>query len=84
MIGRKFGDPCIQEDMKTWPFIVETGKGNKPVIKVNFQEQQKEFSAEEVSSFILKYLKASAEKFLGPGSKVTKAVITVPAYFNES
>jgi len=81
LIGRKFDDPCIQEDMKTWPFKVNS-VGGKPKIEVIYQNEKKEFYAEEISSMVLTKMKDIAEGFLGV--KVTDAVVTVPAYFNDS
>ncbi|KAL3231232.1 hypothetical protein MRX96_023295 [Rhipicephalus microplus] len=81
LIGRNFDDPALQNDMKHWPFRV-IGEGNKPRIQVTFRGQVKVFCPEEISSMILYKMKESAEAYLG--KPVTKAVITVPAYFNDS
>ncbi|XP_075748169.1 heat shock 70 kDa protein 1B-like [Rhipicephalus microplus] len=81
LIGRNFDDPALQNDMKHWPFRV-IGEGNKPRIQVTFRGQVKVFCPEEISSMILYKMKESAEAYLG--GPVTKAVITVPAYFNDS
>lgn len=81
LIGRKFDDPCIQKDMKHWPFKV-IKKGDKPFIVVEYQNQTKELTPEEVSAMVLTKMKETAEATLG--QKVTQAVITVPAYFNDS
>jgi len=80
MIGRKFDDPMIQQDMKHWPFKV-VPKDNKPFIEVKHKNETKVFAPEEVSSMVLNYLRGTAESHLG--KKVKKAVITVPAYFND-
>lgn len=82
LIGRKFSDPEIQEDVKMWSFTVEQGSGDKPLIKVKYKNEDKYYHAEQISAFILSKMKEIAEKFVG--SKVTQAVITVPAYFNDS
>jgi heat shock protein 1/8 len=82
LIGRTFSDPTIQKDMKTWPFKVIAGKDNRPKVVVNYKSEQKEYFAEEISGMVLSYLKKIAEVYLG--GPVTKAVITVPAYFNDS
>jgi len=77
LIGRKFSDKEIQEDAKTMPYqIVQAGEG----VKVKMGD--KEYSPEEVSAMILSKLKADAEERLG--EKITEAVITVPAYFNDA
>jgi len=82
LIGRNFSDPSVQSDMEYWPFNVVSGKNGKPFVKVNFKGEEKKFSPEEISSMILVKMKEIAESFIG--KKVEKAVITVPAYFNDS
>ncbi|PRP79588.1 heat shock protein, partial [Planoprotostelium fungivorum] len=82
LIGRKFADSAVQSDMKHWPFKVVAKEGDKPVIQVSFKGETKTFTPEEVSSMVLLKMKETAEAFLG--STVTDAVITVPAYFNDS
>ncbi len=81
LIGRRFDDQKIQEDMKHWPFTV-ISDGGKPKIQVEFKGELKKFAPEEVSSMVLTKMREIAEIYLG--SKVTDAVITVPAYFNDS
>ncbi|GKD63790.1 putative heat shock protein 70 family protein, partial [Tanacetum coccineum] len=82
LIGRKFSDFKVQEDMRLWPFKVIQGHGDTPKIVVFHKGQEKEFLAEEISSMILCKMKETAEAYLG---KVVKnAVVTVPAYFNDS
>ncbi|PWY65322.1 heat shock protein 70 [Aspergillus heteromorphus CBS 117.55] len=81
LIGRRFGDAEVQSDMKHWPFkVVE--KGGKPIIEVEFKGESKQFTPEEVSSMILTKMRETAEAYLG--GTVNNAVITVPAYFNDS
>ena len=82
LIGRKFSDPSTQSDLRHFPYKVFAREGDKPCIKVNFKNQDKEFLPEEISSMVLTKMKDIAEAFLG--KKVTDAVITVPAYFNDS
>lgn len=82
LIGRKFTDPIVQNDMKLWPFKVVAGPSDKPLIEVQFMGEAKKFHAEEISAMILVKMKETAEAYLG--QKVTDAVITVPAYFNDS
>ena len=82
LIGRKFADPVVQSDVKLWPFTVIAGAGDKPMIIVQFQGEEKKFHPEEVSSVILTKMKETAEAYLG--TKVNDAVVTVPAYFNDS
>ncbi|XP_065222421.1 heat shock protein 70 A2-like [Planococcus citri] len=81
LIGRKFDDPKIQQDMKHWPFTV-INDCTKPKIQVEFKGEKKVFSPEEISSMVLTKMKETAETYLG--GKVKDAVITVPAYFNDS
>jgi len=82
LIGRKFDDPTIKEDMKHWAFKVVPGSENKPLIKVEFKGEEKTFSPEEISAMVLSKMKETAETYLG--KSISKAVITVPAYFNDS
>jgi heat shock protein 1/8 len=81
LIGRKFDDAEVQSDVKHFPFKV-TNKGGKPYIEVQYRGETKEFSPEEVSSMVLLKMKEIAESYLG--TTITNAVITVPAYFNDS
>jgi heat shock 70kDa protein 1/2/6/8 len=82
LIGRKFSESVIQKDMKHWPFKVKRGTGDKPVITVEYKGEEKDFSAEQISSMILTKMKETAENYVG--CEVSDAVITVPAYFNDS
>lgn len=81
LIGRDFNSKEVQSDMKTFPFTV-VNKNGKPMIEIKVKEETKLFSPEEVSAMILSNMKETAEAFLG--QKVNKAVITVPAYFNDA
>lgn len=81
LIGRKFDEPSVQSDMKHWPFTV-INEGGKPKVKVEYKGEMKTFNPEEVSSMVLTKMKETAEAFLG--CTVKDAVITVPAYFNDS
>ena len=82
LIGRKFTEPSVTSDLKLWPFKVESGPNAIPLIRVEYKHESKTFKAEEISSMILVKMKETAEAYLGHG--ITKAVITVPAYFNDS
>ncbi|XP_042030122.1 heat shock cognate 70 kDa protein 2-like [Salvia splendens] len=82
LIGRRFSDPSVQSDMKLWPFKVIPGPADKPMIVVSYKGEEKQFSAEEISSMVLNKMKEIAEAYLG--STVKNAVVTVPAYFNDS
>ena len=68
--------------MKHWPFKVEPDSQDKPIIKVEYKKELKEFAPEEISSMVLIKMKEIAEAYLG--KDVKNAVITVPAYFNDS
>jgi len=81
LIGRKFADSCVQSDMKHWSFkVVE--RDSKPKIQVDYKGETKEFFAEEISSMVLIKMKEVAEAYLG--KSINNAVVTVPAYFNDS
>jgi len=82
LIGRKFADANVQKDMKLWPFKVVSGPQDKPLISVNYMGEEKKFQAEEISSMVLVKMKEIAETYLG--KDVKKAVVTVPAYFNDA
>lgn len=81
LIGRKFTDPTIQKDIKLWSFDVKAGSDEKPHICVEYLGEKKMFKPEEISAMVLVKMKETAESYLG--NPVNKAVITVPAYFND-
>ncbi|KAG5322412.1 BIP protein, partial [Pseudoatta argentina] len=81
LIGREWSDPTVQHDVKFFPFpVIE--KNNKPHIKVDTSQGEKVFAPEEISAMVLGKMKETAEAYLG--KKVTHAVVTVPAYFNDA
>lgn len=80
MIGRTMNE--LKQDMKHWPFKVVDGKSNQPNVQVTYKGEEKIFSPEEISSMVLIKMKEIAESYLG--KEVKNAVITVPAYFNDS
>ncbi|XP_041916070.1 endoplasmic reticulum chaperone BiP-like [Alosa sapidissima] len=81
LIGRTWGDSSVQQDMKYFPFkVIE--KKRKPHIQLNVSSQMKTFTPEEISAMVLTKMKETAEAYLG--KKVTHAVVTVPAYFNDA
>merc|ERR1719379_3160983 len=82
LIGRKFNDPVVQKDMEHWPFKVIEGKQGRPVISVTYKGEERQFFAEEISAMVLQKMKQTADAALG--KNVANAVITVPAYFNDS
>lgn len=82
LIGRKFAEQSVQADVKLWPFKVESGADDKPMIVVQYKGETKKFQAEQISSMVLVKMKEIAEAYLG--KEVKDAVVTVPAYFNDS
>jgi L1 cell adhesion molecule like protein len=82
LIGRRYTDASVQSDIKLWPFKVLAGPGDKPMICVQHKGEEKRFAAEEISSMVLIKMKEIAEAYLG--TTIKNAVITVPAYFNDS
>jgi len=81
LIGRKYEDPTVTSDKKHWPFKV-VNSGGLPKLEVEFKNEEKIFTAEEISSMVLTKMKETAEAYLG--TEVKNAVVTVPAYFNDS
>ncbi|KAI9046334.1 Hsp70 family ATPase KAR2 [Aspergillus affinis] len=81
LIGRKFEDKDVQKDMKTFPYNI-VKKDGKPVVSVDVNQTPKTLTPEEVSAMVLGKMKEIAEGYLG--KKVTHAVVTVPAYFNDA
>ena len=76
LIGRKFSDPVVQNDMKSWPFKVVSGDEDKPKIQVQYKGETKTFLPEEISSMVLQKMKTIAESYLG--TTVNNSVVTVP------
>jgi len=81
LIGRKFDEDAVQSDMKHWPFTV-LDENTKPKIQVEYKGENKTFTPEEISSMVLIKMKETADAYLG--SSIKDAVVTVPAYFNDS
>ncbi|XP_053547186.1 heat shock cognate 71 kDa protein [Bombina bombina] len=81
LIGRRFDDTVVQSDMKHWPFTV-INDGGRPKVQVEYKGETKSFYPEEVSSMVLTKMKEISEAYLG--KTITNAVVTVPAYFNDS
>ena len=81
LIGKKFSDATVQEDIKLYPFKIIDDGHDKPVIEVSYKKEIKRFYPEEISAMILGKLKSMAEAYLG--QEIKKAVITCPAYFND-
>jgi L1 cell adhesion molecule like protein len=82
LIGRKFSDPVVQKDIQLWPFVVKGDEHDKPYYEVEYMGEKQKFYPEQISGMVLEKMKTTAETYLG--EKVTQAVITVPAYFNDS
>ena len=81
LIGQKFSDPKLQDDLKHLSYRV-ISKEDKPVIRVDVDGADRDFAPEEISSMVLIKMREIAEAFVG--ETITDAVITVPAYFNDS
>merc|ERR1712214_214851 len=81
LIGRQYQDSTVQSDMKHWPFKVNNA-GGKPRLEVEYKSEEKSFTPEEISAMVLTKMKETAESYLG--QEVKDAVVTVPAYFNDS
>merc|ERR1712213_31488 len=81
LIGRKYDDSTVQSDLKHWPFKVAQ-RGDKPKLEVEYKNETKTFTPEEISAMVLTKMKETAEAYLG--HEVKDAVVTVPAYFNDS
>ncbi len=78
LMGRKFKDPEVQRDIKWLPYTIKEGKNGMAVVEVDGHE----YTPQEISAMILGKIKADAEAYLG--EKITEAVITVPAYFDDA
>ena len=81
LIGREFNDSLLQKEMKSLSYTV-VNENNKPKIKVQYNDKDKQFTPEEISAMILGEMKLVAESYLG--EEVKDAVVTVPAYFNDA
>lgn len=81
LIGRRYDDPEVKKDMAGWPFTV-VDKDGSPFIEVEYQGEKKQFSPQEISAMVLTKMREIAEAKIG--KEVKKAVVTVPAYFNDS
>merc|ERR1719397_1965441 len=81
LIGRKYNDRTVVADRKLWPFEI-VNKDKKPHVKVEFKDETRTFAPEEISAFVLQKMKSTAESWLG--HEITHAVVTVPAYFDDS
>lgn len=82
LIGREFRDKTVQEDKKLFPFGIVAGKDGKPRIMVTQNNEEASFAPEEISAMVLGKMKAAAESYIG--QPITRAVVTVPAYFNNA
>ncbi|KAA0186453.1 hypothetical protein HAZT_HAZT008190 [Hyalella azteca] len=82
LMGRKYDDKNVQKRIELWPFNVVESSSGDPRFRVEYKNETKDFSPEEISAMILGKMKTIAETYIG--SPVTDAVVTVPAYFNDS
>lgn len=81
LIGRRFSDPVVQDDMKLWPFEVVDDGHDKPQIVCDVKGEKKKFYPEEISAMVLGKMKEIVENYVG--EKVTDCVVSVPAYFGD-
>jgi heat shock protein 5 len=81
-MGRKFSDKTVQSDIEHFPFHVSADAADNPLVSVDIKGVRRHFTPAEVSAMVLGKMKEVAESYLG--RKVTQAVITVPAYFNDA
>ena len=82
LIGRKFSDPLVQEDIKRYPFKVVGDATDRPQIVIQTKDGEKKYYPEEISAMLLQKMKQMVESYVG--EEVKDAVITVPAYFNDA
>jgi molecular chaperone DnaK (HSP70) len=82
LIGRKYSDESVQKDMKHYTYDLVSDDNNKPLIKIKYLDEEQTFCPEQISAMILEKIKNLAEKYIG--KTINKAVITVPAYFNDA
>jgi heat shock protein 1/8 len=82
LIGRKFSDSVVQDEIKNLSYNVIKSSDDKPLIEVQYKGEQKTYTPEEISSMILTKMKEVAETYVG--CEIKQAVITVPAYFNDA
>ncbi|CAF0797182.1 unnamed protein product [Adineta steineri] len=81
LIGREFNDPSVQSDIKNFPFTIINRK-SKPTIAINIGSERRYFEPEEISAMLIGKMREIAEAYLG--YKITHAIVTVPAYFNNA
>ena len=82
LIGRKFSDQVVKDEINNLSYTVKKGADDKPLIEVQYKGEMKDFSPEEISSMVLSKMKEITEAYTG--NDVKQAVITVPAYFNDA
>ena len=82
LMGHKFSDSCVQQDINHFPFTVKSGSNDIPVCEVQYKGETKQFTPQEIGAFVLEKMKQTAESYIG--KEVKNAVITVPAYFNDA
>jgi L1 cell adhesion molecule like protein len=82
LMGRKFSDPEVQARVKRWPFAVVSGADDTAMVRVQYNGEEKDFSPEEISSFLLAHIRENASEYLEASCNC--AVVTVPADFTQA
>ncbi|MBI96044.1 molecular chaperone DnaK, partial [bacterium] len=82
LMGYKFSDPTLQKELKNLHYKVSSNNNDLPIINVEYKNENKQFTPQEISAFILEKMKKIGEAYLG--KEVKNAVVTVPAYFNDA
>ncbi len=83
IIGRNYSDEIVQKDIKLWPFkVIKDSLKDKPLIEIEYNGEKQKYYPQQISGMVLGYVKNYAEDYIG--KEIKKAVITVPAYFNEA
>jgi L1 cell adhesion molecule like protein len=82
LIGRRFSDATVQNDIKLWHFKLILGPCDKPMIFVKYKGEENQFVAEEISSMVLMNMREIAKAYLG--IQIKNAMVIVPTYFNDS
>ena len=82
LLGRRFSDPAVQEEIRGLPYKVEKGPGDRPLIVVQYQKEIRKYYPEEIQAIMIRSMKKYAETYLGI-KNLTKVVVTIPVYFSK-